>query len=530
MNIKKITLYLTILIAGLFLTSKTTNIKAETTNNTYILNADSIDEDEAKTSTETITGVFPKGEYTIVITYNNDVKITDVGPLYVNYDMKQMTASQINTEGYTVTYKFKLEYPATKLSFFDIGIKKASNSSLYTDYAFTQAILTIPALDNTKPVIDGWVGVYYTNYDNPKPIEDIISKISAIDETDGSVTINITQNNYTNKEKTLGSHLVQLTASDKAGNTSSITIDIVVVDATKPTITGTNTYTSNMSSPITQESIKAQLKANDNYDTNLEIELLQDNFTDNEQKKGSFTISYITTDSSTNKSEIFMVTVTNKDDIKPIITGKNNFEVNSTGTITPEYIISELNALDNVDTNLTINLINDTYTINKTIVGTYTMNFIVIDNSENTSDTFIVNITVKDDIPPIFLISKDFFSVDDTITLTHKQILDILLATNNIEESHLLEYKIIEDNYTYNSTTEGTYNVKYELKMNNGQIVELHSNIDVIGNKNIKTNKSKSKNTIDYIKEFITNLFKTIIKYLCFGWIWDKKGIFTPNW
>lgn len=530
MKIKKLIIYLTMTIIGVFLTNKTSNIKAQSQNNTYILKAESIDEDEARTSTETIKGIFPKGEYTVVITYNNGVKITDVGPLYVNYDMRQMTANKINIDGYTITYKFKLEYPSTKLSFFDMDIKKASNGSLYTDYAFEQAILTTPTLDNTEPVIDGWLGVYYTNYDNPRPLEDIISKITAIDETDGVVEVNIAENNYTDKEKTLGSHLVKLTASDKAGNTSSITIDVIVVDATKPTITGINTYISNMSSPITQESIKVQLKASDNYDTNLEIELVQDNFTGNEQKEGSFTISYKTIDSSTNESEIYVVTITNKDDIKPIITGKNNFEVNSTGTITHEYIISELSASDNIDTSLTINLINDTYTSNKTIVGTYTMTFNAIDNSENTSDIFIVNIIVKDDIPPMFLISKDFFSVDDTITLTHKQILDILLFTNDIEETNLLEYKIIEDNYTSNSNIAGTYTIKYELEMNNGQIIELHSNIDVIGNKNIKTNKVKNKTIIDHIKNFIKNLFKTIIKYICFGWIWDKKGNFNPNW
>lgn len=364
---------------------------------------------------------------------------------------------------------------------------------------------TLKQADKTAPVFNGYEGVYFTNYDNPKSLSDILSGITAIDETDGQVTVRTIQDGYTGKERTLGSHIVKLSASDAAGNTTEITIDIRVVDGTKPTISGQTSYTSNMSSPITEASIRAGLTARDNHDSSLTVQLVNDGFTGNEQKSGSYKITYKTTDSSGNVSDIFTVTVTNKDDKKPTIEGTSTYNVSSIGAITSDYIISQLTAKDNIDSNLTIKLVEDNYTANKAIVGDHTMTFNVTDKSGNVSETFTVTISVYDNIPPVFWVSDDFFSVDETLTLTHDDIVAILIAQNGIDETQVVAYRVVEDNYTANASNPGVYAMSYQLQMANGEVLELSSEINVIGeeeNKPVEVDEEAwYKNAWNWVKD-----------------------------
>lgn len=423
-------------------------------------------------------------------------------------------------------------------------VKRGSNNEVIFASGVIGDSVTVQIIkraDETAPVISGWEGVYYVNYDNPPTLASIISKMSAIDETDGNVTIKTESDAYTGNEKVLGSHIVKLSATDRAGNKSEITIDIRVTDGTKPTISGQSTYTSNMSSPVTESTIRAGLTGRDNYDSNLTVQLVEDNFTGNEQKAGSYTITYKTVDSSGNTSEIFTVTVTNKDDIKPTISGITTYNVASTGVVTSDYIISQLTASDNIDTSgLNIQLVNDGYTDKSTIVGTYQMTFNVTDSSGNVSDLYTVDITVVDDIPPVFWVSKDFFSVDESLTLTHDQIVQVLLAQQGVDQTEVLAYQVVEDNYTANAGTPGVYALSYRLQMKSGEVITLTSNINVVeeevvtpvepGEEIKQETKNFFENVWEDVKEFFNKLLKSFVKYILFGWAWDKEGKFDPNW
>lgn len=449
--------------------------------------------------------------------------------------------NEVVSDGLAVAIPFQ-----TPSDFSETGLSKLVISGERTgkyemkdwDFHVVAKNLTLGDSDTQAPVINGWEGVYYVNYDNPPTLSSIISKISAIDETDGNVSIKVDSDGYTGKTGTLGSHIVKLSATDSAGNKSQITIDIRVTDGTKPTISGKNTYTSNMSSPVTEATIRAGLTATDNHDTNLTVQLVNDGYTANKQKAGSYNLTYKAVDSSGNTSDIFTVTVTNKDDIKPIITGTNSFIVASTGTITSDYIISQLTVSDNIDKNLTIKLVNDGYTANKDKVGTYQMTFNVKDSSGNTSNTFTVNITVEDDIPPVFWVSNDFFSVDESLTLTHKQIIDVLLKMNDIDTTMVANYRVIEDEYTMFANKVGTYAVAYELQMINGEVIELSSEINVVGEEDFvpseeteeKEDKGFMKKVFEDVKEFFVKIIKSIVKYIGLGFIWDKEGKFDPHW
>ena len=492
--------------------------------------------------TESINGTFIPGEYFINVTFNLGSNTLDsVQDVYINgYGTKNPKATVVSKNGNTVKLKFTLATTLSKMSVYVGSVSYGGYFQTWTSKPYSSLTVTMPILDEQAPVLEGYQGVYYTNYDSPKTIQQIISGIKAIDETDGEVTVNITEDNYTGSESVLGSHIVKLSASDAAGNTSTITIDVIVVDATAPTISGVTSYTSNMSSPVTESTIRSKLSVSDNYDNSLTINLVKDNFTGNEQKAGSYTIEYNATDSSGNVATTHVVTITNKDDIKPTITGTSTYNVSSTGVITSDYIISQLIVNDNIDSNLIIKLVNDGYTENSTLVGTYQMKFNVTDNSGNVSDVFTVNITVNDDIPPVFWVSNEFFSVDESLTLTHQQIVDILLLMNNIETTEVLAYQVVEDNYTANPGTPGVYAMSYRLQMSNGEVITLSSEINVVGEevadpvepgeKIEQETKNFFENVWDDVKEFFNKIWKSIVKYIGFGFVWDKEGKFEPNW
>ena len=398
--------------------------------------------------------------------------------------------------------------------------------------------IIVEVADLMAPVIDGYMGVYYTNFDDPKPLTDIIKNIVVVDETDSYVDIVVEEDNYTGYERELGPHDVVLSATDDSGNKSSITITIVVTDVTNPVITGKHEYMSNMSNPITEDEIRANLSASDNVDDNLVLELVDDTYTGNEQEVGVYYVSYKVVDDSTNESELFIVYVNVYDDIKPIISGENNYTIGSTGIISSEYIISKLNSTDNVDHDLEIRLVEDNYTQYSTILGTYKMIFECFDSNGNVSDPYVVNINVIDNIPPVFWVSGDFFSVDESVTLSHQQIVEVLLRQANIDYTNVVSYSVNPTtNYSINGgNAPGVYMLSYEVKMNDGSIVSLNSQVNVLGEEEVQENDEKVqveqrvRNLKEKIKDFFNNLWKWIVKYLGFGWLWDKENKYSPIW
>lgn len=447
-------------------------------------------------------------------------------------------------------YEYVTDFTVVTWSYFAGTIYVFSTTPLDVETIENQSYvdkIVIELADSTSPVISGYEGVYFTNYDNPIDLEDIKANIKAVDETDGEVPIVVEEDNYSENKKTLGSHLVKISATDKSGNKSEITIDIRVVDGTAPTISGVNSYTSNMSSPITEATIRAGLTASDNVDSNLPIQLVNDNFTGNEQKKGTYTITYKAVDNSTNESAIYTVSVTTVDDIKPTITGTNTYTVSSTGKLEIDHIKSQLTASDNVDSNLEIELLIDGYSDRSSIVGEYKMYFRTTDSAGNESDPFEVKISVVDNIPPVFWISDDFFCVDETLTLSHQQILEILIKQAGINGEEVASYSV-NSGMTYNvdgGNKAGTYALSYTLKMKDGNVIDLNSEVNVIGEENNvidkidekeqvgqRVNKIKEwfKNTWNKVKDFFINVGKWIVKYIGFGWVWDKENKFNPNW
>lgn len=472
-----------------------------------------------------------------------------------------------STGGYYLNYVYYIQGNESSFTAEEMYEKSGKQfSNVATNSAFFSGEDTVSGtainiesvvFDNTEPSIvqDGWSGAYVTNVNTPISVDTLKTMLRAYDETDGNVEIYVVSDNYSaNKNIVGGPYNVVYGAKDASENEATITIQVYVVDTTAPVISGTNSYISNMSSPISLETIKGNLSVSDNYDTGLTINLVEDNWSANKDKKGTYSIIYNATDSSGNVSSNFIVSVQNKDDIKPVITGTNEYNVSNTTEIAIDTIISDLTATDNVDGKISISIASiqsNEYTENKYTVGSYDIVFVVADSSNNFSDEFVVTVNVFDNIAPVFYVSGNFVAVDADTVLTREQLIQIIAQMNNIETTALSNVTCSYDTYTKNATKVGTYRVILSYNYNNGSVINVDTDIKVVRdglilNENVNSDKEENKNEgkeeveekvdnwfkklCNEIKNFFINLGKWILRYICFGWLWDKKDKFMPEW
>lgn len=397
---------------------------------------------------------------------------------------------------------------------------------------------TYISLDNTPPQIiqKNWSGAYITNINSPVTVHGLKLLIRGYDETDGEVTTYIIEDNYSQYKNTIGGpYNITYGAKDSAGNEGTLTVQVYVTDTTEPSISGASEYTNNMSNPIDIQNIKQNLKATDNYDTNPEITVKEDNWSDNKNNKGTYKITFIATDSSNNASQDFVVSITNIDDIAPVIRGENTYNVSNSSQISLDYILSQLEITDNIKQTLTPSIENNTYSPNKTTVGTYYINISVTDEDNNKSDPFTINIHVFDNIAPVFYVSSNFIAVETNTKLTVEQLKKIIAQANNIDYEETSLATIDYDDYSSNYQNEGTHIVTLTYTFKDGKQKIIEQNIKVIDSTkieipttneqtNVEQQPTKSKNNIfakiwKAITSFFTNVWKKIKYLFSFKWL-----------
>ncbi len=272
----------------------------------------------------------------------------------------------------------------------------------------TSVTIKVKVVDIDKPVINGTTS-YTRSYDNPISIEDI-----------------------------------KAGASDKAGNKTSVTIKVKVVDIDKPVINGTTSYTRSYDNPISIEDIKAGLSVSDNYDSGLQLELIQDNYSSNTNKVGVHTVTFKAKDSSNNESDVCTVSITVEDKIKPV------------------------------------ELIQDNYSSNTNKVGVHTVTFKAKDSSNNESDVCTVSITVEDKIKPV-ISGPTTIKVPSNKVLNKEEFKKKYTINDGLDGEITLVDGMITgfDTYLQNFKKVGNYKVTINSSDKNGNLASLEVTIKV---------------------------------------------------
>lgn len=309
-----------------------------------------------------------------------------------------------------------------------------------------------------------------TNVNDPITINEIQNSIVIIDDYDGDITneMEIITDEYSENSNILGNYQIVFKATDTFDNTSTFTLNIEVYDDSNPIITGTNIYRTNQINPIDINTIKSAITANDNYDGNISdnLILVSDNYSQNFDKLGTYQIIYEVSDSSNNSSS-YTVTVIVEDKVAPIIKGPAEFIIGNDETLTIEQISEQISASDDVDGVLTPFIIGEDYSKNYNKVGSYFIEYKVVDSAGNT-DYHIVDIIINDKIPPIFFLNNSIINISLNANMMNvNQIIDVVKSHNNISD---FDYEIISDTYSSNLGKSGTYYVVLDVNNENYQI------------------------------------------------------------
>lgn len=367
----------------------------------------------------------------------------------------------INTDYYVV---FTSQKKFTVSTFSDGVVFTSTSSRLY---------LRTLSFDGLRPALSGQEN-FAVSVDDPKPVSYFQSFLTAIDETDGDITdsIYIVNDNYTPNKAVLGTWEVTFGVQDAAGNESTLLVYITVADVTAPVITGNSTKVQiSYTKTYDIAAFKSTLSITDNYDTlsNSDIVIHSDGYTSNKSNLGTYTIIFRGTDDSGNYVD-FTKQVEVIDDVAPIINGPTTLTKPAASILTLAEIKSQLSATDAKDGNLTssITVVEDNYTGNGNKVGNYTITFRVADSKGNET-THVVTVTVIDNIPPIWYIQDGVsIKIVPPATITRQQIIDILVATGQLNITSTMEINFTHDTYTGNENTPGVYMMTLAYKDTSG--------------------------------------------------------------
>lgn len=368
------------------------------------------------------------------------------------------------------------------------------------------------ATDKT-PVLDGETAIV-VNVDNPLSLQNIKSRLTALDNEDGDIShlIIVEEDLYTANKNKLGTYQIKFSVKDSADNKTDLIVHVLVKDAVDPVLTGPTSINASPSILKNIEEIKALLTATDNYDSTLIIKVQSNQYQANYNKVGTWPIVFYVDDSSGNRGT-HTVNVIVKDDIFPTISGPKTIVKGQTEVLTLSNILEQFTAYDNIDGDIAhlIQIDSDRYTGKGHLVGTYTILFSIKDSSDNKT-THELKITVKDNIPPVFYVDNFFINVSQGLVLTNEDIKNLLIATGQIQTTGITTMTFLVNDYEGNEDQIGIYSMQIQTTSTSGN--EKLINLAVKVNEASNNDKPIIITEDTVLKKIFTHVIKNCYWYL----------------
>ena len=232
------------------------------------------------------------------------------------------------------------------------------------------------------------------------------SGATATDNIDGNITVNISIDATAVDVNTVGDYTVTYNVSDNAGNAATQVTRTVTItaDATIPeiTLTGSNPQSIELGTAYSESGATAT----DNTDGDISANISIDATAVNVNTVGDYTVTYNVSDAAGNAATQVTRTVTiTADETIPVITlsGANPQSI-ELGTASSELGAT---AADNIDGNITENIVIDASAVDVNALGDYTVTYNVNDAEGNAADevTRIVNVVdTSDPVPPVIIL------------------------------------------------------------------------------------------------------------------------------
>lgn len=304
-------------------------------------------------------------ESIIITKVNEKISLESIKDKITAYDeVDGIVEVKIHEDNYSNNYQ--------KLGTYNIIFSATDNSG-----NTAKLTLQIKVIDSIPPKITGQKE-QNSYMSNPLTIDQIKSTLTISDNYDKNLkTLEIIENNYSNNITNEGTFNISFITYDNSNNGSiPFLVQITMIDDLPPTISGSASYTVNVNTLLSIETIKKQLTIKDNVDKSPAIELKSDTYSDNYFKVGIYQISFCALDKYQNKSTPFIINIIVQDTDKPIFYISQKFiSVDSSTQIPIEELIELITEINNIDNNTikNLNIIENSYSENYSKEGVYSI-------------------------------------------------------------------------------------------------------------------------------------------------------------
>ncbi len=320
---------------------------------------------------------------------------------------------------------------------------------------------TVTVVDTTSPtfnISDQTIEVNgYTDIDWSTYIE------NASDNYSTALTL---AEEYDNVDfNTVGSYDVVVSVMDEAGNKTSTTINVWVVDTEIPVIS----LTGDSEVYVEYEGTYTEAGATytDNYDSSGDA-IVGGDVVDS-SILGSYTVTYNITDSEGNVAVEVTRTVIVQDTTKPVIslTGDSTVYVEYEGT----YTESGATFTDNYDT--TGSVIVDSSTVDSSTLGSYTVTYNITDSEGNVAVEVTRTVIIRDTTKPVITLTGD-----STVYVEYEGTYTELGATYT--DNYDTSGSAVVGGTVVDSSTLGSYTVTYNVTDSEGNVATQVTRIVIV--------------------------------------------------
>ncbi len=300
---------------------------------------------------------------------------------------------------------------------------------------------------------------------------------TASDNVDGDITADITIDASDVNTSTLGSYQVTYNVTDTAGNIAeTVTRDVNVVgtDTTPPVITLVGADPQEIALGTAYTELGAT--ASDNVDGDITTDIVIDASDVNTSEAGEYTVTYNVSDEAGNPAvEITRSVVVSADDTIPVITlvGSNPQEI----LLNTPYIELGATASDNIDGDITGNIVIDASAVDVNNTGVYTVTYNVSDTAGNPAVevTRDVNVLADTTAPVIALVGANPQEIVLGAAYTELG----ATASDNVDDD--ITADIVIDASDVNTNALGSYQVTYNVTDTAGNLaVEVIRDVNVV--------------------------------------------------
>ena len=327
--------------------------------------------------------------------------------------------------------------------------------------AATQVTRTVNVIpDTTAPVIT-LVGASTINLN----VGDTYTEqgATATDNIDGDITANIVTTGTVNTSVG-GTYLVNYNVSDSAGNEATqVTRTVnVIPDTTAPVITlvGASTINLNIGGTYTEQGATAT----DNIDGDITANIVTTG-TVNTSVGGTYLVNYNVSDAAGNAAtQVTRTVIVASDTTAPVITLNGSASIGlELGTA---YTEQGATATDNIDGDISANIVIGGDTVNSNAAGTYIITYNVSDSAGNAATQVTRTVTVNPDttVPVISLIGASSINLNVGDTYTEQG----ATATDNYDGD--ITASIVIGGDTVNTNIAGIYVVAYNVSDSSGNV------------------------------------------------------------